>query len=335
MKYFLTTLLVLAHSIPSHSSSLLLGQEGNGGDGYAALFVTVAHELHRALMMEKYTNKQQVRDIVPMERFLKAIADTKVISVSDSVIDNHGNKVTAEYLTPEHITMEWKAKNYSEETIFELVETMKNEYPLGLIRFNKSDFMSELESSWGVAFYTVFHEYMRAMGIDENNYRTLSEKIGFSPNYFGLVFEKAPDEFKKRLNDVRQSPNSPSTSVSDSERLYNAEIIRLENQLRKDNENLDFLLDEFEATREDLRKSYDQLRNAKNSWWDQFISSNNSIKDATSKHLSKRTSDEVTIEQIHFLTNQLENTLVHIKKLRSEYTLFRAEKLRRAMEKEK
>lgn len=174
------------------------GQKGNGGDGLALLFTEMGRRIHRESLMEPFQhNRLQLRDKVPMEAFYAATLQTRIVITDERVVDNQGEEVTATFLTADEARALWVQRGISPQEIANRLR----EYPRGVIEVSRSRFVQELNLGWGLALKTVFHEYGRAMGIDETAYRYSAdpEVAGF----FQRLYDQSTPVTKQVLSDAR------------------------------------------------------------------------------------------------------------------------------------
>lgn len=174
------------------------GQEGNGGDAYSILWRQMAKQMQKELVMEVNKPTLQIRDVLPLEQFHQAIVFTDVESVNYELKDNLGAVRTAIFLSPEHLKKELRKEGVSE---LEIARRLRI-HPYGAIRVQRTRFKEEMDLSMGASFHLIFHEYLRVMGIDDDNYQ-VSEPI-FSKEYFDDLSQMASPTTKKLIQSYQE-----------------------------------------------------------------------------------------------------------------------------------
>lgn len=226
---------------------------GSGGDGQAYIFTSIGYRLHREFLMEPYQkNKKQVRDEMSMPHFLGAIDNTKVITTDERITDKHGHEQTAVYYTPDELRTLYKRQKKSEAEI----EKILKDFPGGLIVVQEDRFRRELAGNGVVAMATVFHEYRRVLGFDEDNYRS-------SASQYDIAFF---ERLKKDANPVTQTvmqeaSNNIKIAVNKMERIDH-EKLRIERELEEDFVELQQVRIKRRPFVDAARKSYSKMMNA-------------------------------------------------------------------------
>lgn len=207
----------------------LAGQKGNGGDGLALLATEMARRIHRESLMEPYQKERlQLRDKVPMELLYAAIMQTRVITDDEKLVDSHGLEVTGVYYNPSQLRQVWRNKGRPTTE----VEAILAEFPRGLIQFNRPRFEQELKIGWGIALKTVFHEYGRAMGIDESAY-----KYSADPEV-SAFFQRLYDQSSPVTKHVLAGALPGSQVFGSKIELINSEELRLKAEMGENRRDL-------------------------------------------------------------------------------------------------
>lgn len=235
------------------------GQEGNGGDGYNILWRQMAKQLQKELVMEVNKSDLQIRDVVPMDRFSQAIIFTDVESVDYQLIDNTGKSRTAIFLSPEVLKEEWRKDNVSEQEITRRL----NIHPYGSIRLQRKRFKEEMEISIGVGFHLIFHEYLRVMGIDDDNYK-VSEPI-FEQAYFTALADVASPTTKRVIQSYADQAKIEEAKLG----LAQSRIQRIEKEIEATDLKveelvfqLNIVMDHRDEKIQNLRKAIEEHFNA-------------------------------------------------------------------------
>ncbi len=211
------------------SSVAFAGQKGNGGDGLSSLFTEMGRRIHRESLMEPYKRDQvQLRDKISMELFYTATMETKVITTDQALRDNHGDLATAVYRNPDELTALWLSKGRSRAE----VEAFLKEFPRGLIEFNRARFQEEIALGWGVALKTVFHEYGRAMGIDDSRYNYSADPEVSA--FFQRLYDKSSPVTKHVLSAERPGASTLYTKLD----FIDLEEARLKLVMRENRDDL-------------------------------------------------------------------------------------------------
>lgn len=209
---------------------------GSGGDGYALMFTSLGYRLHREMLMEKYQPKEiQARDEIPMDKFLAAVDSTKVIVSTQPVYDKHGHEQTAVYFTVAELRQLYTEKGWDKAQIDAAVADLPN----GMIVVNEARFKNEVQQFLGSALATVFHEYGRVMGLDENNYRTLARSYDVS--FFTNLANHSSATTRQTFAEV-QAQNQVSQMLRSKIDVINAEKGRVKAELREDIAELEVVL---------------------------------------------------------------------------------------------
>lgn len=175
------------------SLQLNAGQDGNGGDGVALLFTELAYHTHAVLQEDADQNGMHpILKNYSVEDFKSVIGSTKVISTPNRLFDNHGHEVTARFLTPKDLRIIWSSEGISQEDI----QYRLNQFPSGVIEISRPRFFEEIQFGWELNLKFNFHEYMRAMAINDNNYVFTADTS--ENQVFKKVFAKMSPEQKAK-----------------------------------------------------------------------------------------------------------------------------------------
>lgn len=230
---------------------------GSGGNGYALAFSHLAYRLHREMLMEPYEERQvQVRDRINPGSFLQAVDRTKVVMVQEPVYDRHGDEVTAVYLLPEEVKRALIEKGFSPDKASELVRT---DFDFGMIKVNEARFRNELQSV-RIALGTIYHEYLRVMGIGENQYN-ISGRTYDAAFMDSLVrqLETSAGTIFDRVESTTRVEDFLPTHIFDA---IEREKARLKGELSEDERDLKATLTERRPMVDEARKAFSQMGNA-------------------------------------------------------------------------
>ncbi|MCB0422553.1 MAG: hypothetical protein KDD61_16245 [Bdellovibrionales bacterium] len=246
--------LICGFIFTSDASPIRKGEwSGSGGDGYAFVFTNLGYRLHRELLMEPYKpHQRQVRDDMSLAHFLGAVDNTKVIVTSEDIADKHGHEQTAIYYSPDELRALYKKKGKSRSEI----ETIIKDFPGGLIVVQGERFQNELRENMAAAFATVFHEYRRVLGLEEDNYRSSASRYDLE------FFEDLQHKFSSVTQEVvRQARQEDQIAVSKMEKI-DREKQRIEKELKEDYAELAQVRKSRRPFVDAARKSYSKLMNA-------------------------------------------------------------------------
>ncbi len=200
---------------------------GSGGSGHALLFTQMGEQLLRTFVDEKYeANTYQVRDLIDLPLFAEAIMTTKVVAVSEPLFDRFGHPATALYLTLD----EWHehSDKFEAESEFVKANNFNAVIIVDITRFEK-----EYALGPEIAMGTVFHEYLRATHIDDDNYK-VAAKI-YDRGFFGALL-KSNQELSKHLAEEKKrlSKMEYKLDLVDSELGKTVEILQSDEQKLED-----------------------------------------------------------------------------------------------------
>lgn len=230
---------------------------GSGGNGHALAFVHLGYRLHREMLMEPYESQRvQVRDRLPVEQFLQAVDRTKVVMVEGPLHDRHGDPVTALFLNPEEVRQELVAKGFTSAHAQELIA---KDFQLGMIKVDEQRFQNELRNI-RVALGTIYHEYLRVMGVGETHYN-LSGRTYDAQFMSRLVREL--NEGANPLFDRVQASVQPTdffpTHIFDA---IEKEKQRIRAEITEDDRDLRATLAERRPYADQARKAFSEMGNA-------------------------------------------------------------------------
>lgn len=220
------------------------GESGNGGDGYSLLFTSTAIRIHREFLMEQWENIIQARDVIPLTEYLTAVNFTKVISTDSDVVDTHGNVQAAIFLNPDNLKIYGPNYGMTSSQVDDLLETA----PLGAIIINRERIREELALGMSIFMGTVFHEYLRVMGINDDNY--INSAIAFDREFFEGVYQKSSYVTVQTLETLSNNITVSQTKFE----LIDAELNRLDIEIAEDIEDLEVVLESKMARARQLRR---------------------------------------------------------------------------------
>ncbi|MCB0364669.1 MAG: hypothetical protein H6624_06580 [Bdellovibrionaceae bacterium] len=230
---------------------------GSGGNGYALAFSHLAYRLHREMLMEPYEERQiQVRDRINPGSFLQAVDRTKVVMVQEPVYDRHGDEVTAVYMLPDEVKRALIEKGFPPDRATELVRT---DFEFGMIKVNEARFRGELENV-RIALGTIYHEYLRVMGIGENHYNVSGRTYDatFMNNLVRQLDISSASLFDQVERTTRVEDFLP-THIFDA---IETEKTRLKGELSEDESDLKATLAERRPMVDEARKAFSEMGNA-------------------------------------------------------------------------
>ena len=230
---------------------------GSGGNGYALAFSQLGYRLHREMLMEPYKEDQlQVRDQIPTEGFLQAVDRTKVVVSSEPVYDRNGDPATAVYLLPSEVKQDLIRKGFSPDKAEQMVE---QDYGFGLIKVDEKKFKSELKTM-GIALGTVYHEYLRVMGVGEKNYN-LSGRTYDAAFMSALIhnLETSATPLFQKIGATVSAQDFLPTHIFDA---LETEKTRVRAELVEDEIDLKASLAERRPLVDEARKQFSQMGNA-------------------------------------------------------------------------
>lgn len=314
MKRLVCLLFLLLLSIKSFGAEG--GESGNGGDGISFLFTSTALRLHREFLMENYEMRIQTRDVVPMDLFLMAINGTKVVSTDEDVIDNQGQIQTAVYLSPNELITNFAKYSMTLEEASRIIETAE----LGVIILNRERIMQELSIGMNVFLGTVFHEYLRVMGIDDDNYKVSS--IVYNEEFFQRLYRKSSRVTKDTLEALAGTIEIAKSKIE----FVDEELARLRVMIEEDADDLEKTLNRKLAKARKLRK---QMNREFNKFAEMvgstgmvpmpFGSYRRKVSKAMGNYVSEQPVSETKREQYQVLADQARFLMVNLKISRDNY----------------
>ncbi|MCB0413281.1 MAG: hypothetical protein KDD50_03045 [Bdellovibrionales bacterium] len=226
---------------------------GSGGAGFAYVFTNLGYRIHRDLLMEPYdSSAMQVRDEMNLAYFLKAVGEVKVIVTEDKLLDKHNHEQTAKYLNLDELRTYYREKGRSAREIDAII----GDFPMGLIVVQNRRFLNELHANVAIAMMTVFHEYRRALGFDEDNYRSSASKYGLE------FFERLRQVASPISQQIYTEAQTVQSLSQNKMQLIDSEKQRLEREIEEDSANLKKIVESRRPYVDAARKSYSAMVNA-------------------------------------------------------------------------